>query len=490
MPRLIRLLATLLLLVALGRAVVPRSGESVRPPDGVILVLIDALRADRLGCYGYRGRPTSPHIDALAADATRFANAISSTPWTLPSMATLFTSLYPSVHGAVFTSDITRWLTDRSGFRPTSVLDPSRTTLAEVLRAHGFATAGFIQGSYPSPEFGVAQGFDVYEANVHPGIRFNVEAIFDWFDRTRPRRFFVYLHTAEVHSPYMPPGPNRLWTADSPDPKVRAIARGLDEERERYRALDFDPGYRGWLDGSTESLRQVRKRRRQPAPRDVEHLGALYDRGIAYTDVWIGRLVDGLRARGLLDRSIFVFTADHGEELMDHGGVEHLVTHYDELMRVPLIVRVPDAGHGRVVQEEVGLIDVMPTVLDLLGVSTDLPMQGRSLRPLIEGGWLPERPLVGEASNVAGLRALRTNRFKYLRRPDGSESLFDLTADPGEHTDVCPSLPETCAGLARRLRQWEADVAAASHRLGLPPAGAAALGTETRDRLRQLGYAD
>jgi arylsulfatase A-like enzyme len=454
----------------------------------VILVLVDALRADRLGCYGYR-RSISPHIDALAADGTRFVHAISSTPWTLPSMATLFTSLYPSVHGANLASDITTWLTDHEHFRPVTLLDASRTTLAEVLHEHGFATAAFVQGAYPAPEFGFAQGFDVYESNVHPGVRFNVEALLDWLDRSKPKRFLVYLHVAEVHSPYTPPPPNPLWPADSPDPHVRAVAQALEEERARYRQLDADPDYQGWLDGSWESLSAIRHGRKL-TPRDVEHLGALYDRGIAYTDYWVGRLVDELRRRGLFERTLLILTADHGDELLDHGGVEHSRTYYEEMMRVPLIVRVPGEGEGRVVEEQVGLIDLTPTVLAVLGVPSNLFFQGRTLLPLIDGERLPERPVFGEASQIAGLKAVRTNRWKYVRAAQGGERLFDLAADPAERTDVCAARQEACADLARQLREWQGEMTATAARLALPAAAPAVVGAETRERLRQLGYGD
>src|SRR5262249_5032217 len=135
----------LLMLLAVGGC----SRPLPQPPDGVVFVLIDALRADRLGCYGYQARPTSPRLDALAADGVRFAHAISSTPWTLPSMATVFTSLYPTVHGANLASPLEPWMTDHAHFKPVTALDESRTTLAEILQAQGFATAGFINGWYP-----------------------------------------------------------------------------------------------------------------------------------------------------------------------------------------------------------------------------------------------------------------------------------------------------------------------------------------------------
>ncbi|HLK09774.1 MAG TPA: sulfatase [Candidatus Binatia bacterium] len=463
--------------------------EPPRPPEGVVFVVVDALRADHLGCYGYTRRPTSPHLDALAAGATRFAQAISSTPWTLPSLATMFTSLYPSVHGATLASDIGRWLTDHPHFKPVTVLDESRVTLAEMLRAQGFATGGFVQGSYPAPEFGFGQGFERYDANVHPGIRFNVDALLGWLEGVRPRRFFAYLHVAEVHSPYTPPPPNAWYSTTSPDPRNRAVALALDEERARYRRWDFDPGYTGWLDGTWESLAAARRGRRLD-PRDVEHLTAIYDRGIAYADYWIGALLDGLTDRGLLDRTVVVVTSDHGEELYDHGGVEHCRTYYEEMMHVPLIVRVPGLGRGRVVEQEVGLIDLAPTILDLLGVEGGRSLQGRSLVPLIRGKTLEERPVFGEASQVAGLEAVRTEGWTYVHAVDGEERLYDLRADPQERSDICAGEAPRCAALREQLNDHRQAMAAAAARLALPAPERAQVDERTRERLRQLGYAD
>lgn len=168
---------------------------AAEPPSGVVFVLLDALRADRLGCYG-NPQDTSPNLDALARDSTIFLNAIAPAPWTLPTMASIWTSLNPSVHGATRMSN----LLDANA-RPVGVLDESRTTLAEVLRDEGFKTAAFIDGSYPRKAFGMAQGFDVFVDATLPGIRLNVEALFDWLDRERPERFFAYIHTVDVRSP-------------------------------------------------------------------------------------------------------------------------------------------------------------------------------------------------------------------------------------------------------------------------------------------------
>jgi arylsulfatase A-like enzyme len=254
------------------------------PVTGVILLLVDALRPDHLGCYGYQ-RPTSPHIDALAAAGTRFANAVTPAPWTLPALGTLMTGLYPSVHGAAAPSNIAAWMANREAFRPVNTLDESRTTLAEVLRAGGFGTAAFINGSYPARVFGFGQGFEHFADNELPGIRLNVEAALDWIEQAGSQRFFVYLHAKEVHSPYAePPGLEWITRKESTDPRYRHITQAVAEEGTRHRQFAFDAGYDGRVDGSWSTLQGLARSRQRPAPRDLEHLMALYDQGVAYTD--------------------------------------------------------------------------------------------------------------------------------------------------------------------------------------------------------------
>ena len=251
-----------LLLLAAAGCVRPAA-----PPRGVILVLVDALRADRLGCYGYRERPTSPRIDALAADATRFAHAVSSTPWTLPSMATLFTGLYPSLHGATLASDIGRWLTDHGHFEPVTTLDASRTTLAEVLRAQGFATGG-LRARFVS-RAGVRHG---------PGLRRATS-------RTRgPASASTSMRcsrgsTASSRSASSPTSTRprctrrtrrrrreARWSPDSPDAE-RSRRSPAPSTRSARATASWTSirRYRGWLDGSWESLRPIRTGRRPDA---------------------------------------------------------------------------------------------------------------------------------------------------------------------------------------------------------------------------------
>jgi arylsulfatase A-like enzyme len=427
-------------------------------------------------------------MDALAADAVRFSAAVTSAPWTLPAMGTLWTSLYPSVHGATKRSDERKFAVDREHFVPSSALDESRVTLAEVLQANGFATAAFVNGCYPGKEFGFGQGFDLFVENAAPGIRFNVEALLDWLDAQRPKRFFAYIHAIEVHSPYAPLGETRELRART-DAEGARQREALAEEIRRYEAVDFDPGYSGSADGSLNTLTRFKTHGLAPSPADLAHLVALYDRGIAYTDYWVGRLGEELKRRHLYDDTLFIVTADHGEEFRDHGGLEHGLTFYDELLRVPLIMHVPGHAGGRTVDEQVGLIDVMPTILDLVGVPHHLTLQGRSLVPLLDGQALPDRLLYAEA-DVAGARmAMRSNKIKYVETVEGAKrEVYDLANDPHELRNLCADDREGCDLFADTLRSMRAEVDLAAQQLNLPPARAAQIDERTRERLHALGY--
>ena len=457
------------------------------PPRGAVLVVIDTLRADHLGAYGY-ARPTSPRIDAFAGDATLFRNAVSPSPWTMPAVATLMTSLHPSVHGARYATsrEGLEWSTDPSEIRAADALHPSRTTLAEILAGEGFATAAFVRGAYVSRAFGMAQGFERFSDNDRPGIRFQIEGLLDWLDAHGAERFFAYLHVLEVHAPYEATGPLLLDAFEWPAVDVEAVRPAIAEERERYLRTDFDPGYSGPVTGSRENLEALGARPRL-SERDLRHLVALYDREIAYVDYWIGRLLDGLRERELYDDAVIVLTSDHGEEFLEHSGLEHGYSYFEEMLRVPLVVRVPSEGTGRSVGQQVGLVDLLPTLLEALGLPPVAPVQGRSILPLLRGEDLPARPQLGEASMVVDLAALRTNEWKYVKQKD-TEALFDLRADPGETVNRCREEAASCRFLRRRFRALRREGAALAAEL--PAAEPARPGEEDRERLRALGYAD
>lgn len=454
---------------------------------GVVLVVVDTLRADHLGAYGYE-RDTSPRMDAFASDAVLFENAISPAPWTLPSLATIMTSLYPTAHGALAESDTLTWMRSPDEFRPVSVVAENHTTLAETLRDAGYATAGFVRGSYPAAVFGFDQGFDHYTDNELPGLRFNVEALLGWLDREQPSHFFTYLHIAEVHSPYTIAMLPRNFAAKRPDAPVDEYRKAIRQEQRLYRSLDFDPRYAGDLKGSLDDLARLSSRREPPTPEELQRLVDLYDRGIAYTDHWIGRLLDGLSERGLYEESLVIVTSDHGDEFGEHGGLEHGKTYYEELLRVPLLIHPPGGASGLRVEAQVGLVDLLPTVLDVVGLAPEAPVQGLSLRSLWEGGELPARPAFGEAAHARGMGAVRTNRWKYVHAGPAGEELYDLHADPAESVNRCASERATCETFRRTLRGWHAEMRATADEFGVDDPPRAVLDEKAREHLRALGY--
>jgi len=406
-------------------------GEDGRP--NLVLVSIDSLRARNLGCYGY-GRDTSPFLDELAREGVRFTNAFSTTSWTLPAHAALFTGLFDSAHGLV-----------DNGL----ALGDEHLTLAELLGREGYETAGFFGGPYLHPTFGLGQGFDTYvdcsATARESGERVRVdarsehsrshadvtgprtrEAVAAWARaRDRGAPCFLFVHLWDVHYDYLAP----------------------PEYVER-----FSPGYDGPVDGRDVMGEGVRAD--MPAE-DLAHLVALYDAEIRFTDDVLRGILDDLRGLGMLDDAVVVVTADHGEEFFEHGGKGHQRTLFDEVLQVPLVVWAPSGPSGiepAVVDDQVRLVDLLPTLLELAGGEGALAVQGRSLVPLLEGGSLEPVPALAELLvNDEDLRALRTLEAKRIvdARRSGAQ-VFDLAADPGEVEPL--SAPAESGPLAEELR--------------------------------------
>lgn len=440
-------------------------GERAAPArPNLILVSIDSLRADHLGCYGY-ARDTSPRIDALAAAGARFEQALSSTSWTLPAHAGLFTGLYDSTHGVV-----------DNGL----ALSDAHVTLAELLQSRGYHTAGFFGGPYLHPTFGLAQGFDVWrscmsglpadasardvrsaamraDAPAHddvtgPRTLAEVEA---WLARAPAQPFFLFLHLWDVHYDYIPPA----------------------ELVER-----FDPGYRGPIDGrgvATDPAIHAG----MPA-RDLQHLIARYDGEIRATDDVLARILDALEARGLLADAVVVVTADHGEEFFEHGDKGHQRTLFDEVLRVPLVVWAPGrVAPGTVPAEQVRLVDVLPTLARWAGVEEPLAVQGRDLVPLLRGEPWVETPALCELSvNQGALFALRTRAEKLVRdEHSGLAQRFDLASDPLER-EPRPLADPAPLDAARRAAQGFGRF------LATRAPGTSEPDAELLEALRRLGY--
>lgn len=402
----------------------------------VLLVTFDTTRADHIGCYGNTGIRT-PNIDALAAEGVRFAQAVSAVPITTPSHSTIMTGKYPIAHG----------VRDNGLF----VLTPGQVTLAEVLQEAGWATGAAI-GSYPlTAKFGIDQGFDFYDDHVtanfenvlgtdviprsrlffdeRPAGRVN-EAIFPWLEEHTDGPFFAWVHYFDAHQPFEPPAPyDELYAAD------------------------------------------------------------LYDGEIAYADESFGNLLGKLKDLGVYDRTIVVFAADHGEGRGEHRELTHSMLTYDATLHVPLIIRVPGGRQGGVVETRVGTVDIVPTVLELLGRSIPEGVQGRSLAAVLRSGSTQEpEPTLHYAETLSPrlshhwgeLRALYEGDFKYIFGP--RPELYDLAADPREIHDLVASRPEVTERMKRRLARFLVEEAATD------VDAAVEMDADSRRRLMALGY--
>lgn len=418
----------------------------------VILISVDTLRADHLGCYGY-GSPTTPRIDAFRKDASLFREAIAHAPSTLPSHASMLTSLLPSHHGASVANNFG--------------LDPNAATLTEILKDEGYRTASFNGGIQLDPLYGLDRGFDVYEAArpsvasadllVDPVDMFDhaVDRAIEWIATSSDGPFFLFLHTYEAHHPY------------TPDSKILAF---------------LEPEYDGPLpkDISVDLLQKINRGEVTIDDADRAHIIAAYDAEIRSVDDAFGRLVDFLRERGLYDDTIIVFTSDHGEELGEHGFMGwHSHTLFDELLRVPLLVKLPGTLYaGTSAIDPVREIDIAPTILAELGLDAPDAFEGTSLLGVLDGtGSVP--PFAVSRKDVVvsdDFASVRTAEWKWFRG-----QLFDLANDPGETRNVAEEHPDVAAALSRTL----AELVAARPR---PEPHEVRPDPELLKKLRSLGY--
>lgn len=460
------LLATLVVGSAgCARSAGERSVE--RPPlVGTVVILVDTLRADHLGCYGSELALT-PVIDGVAARGALFERAVAPSSWTRPTVASLFASRYPSSIGVLGDED---------------AIASEVVTLAEVLRESGFETFAVGTNSHAGRAFGFDQGFDRWEKpDILAGYpedfrKMPAEGVtrkgLELLDgRVGGRPFFLYLRYIDPHDPYLqhpeldPPGP---------EPAGR-----FDGSRRDLAVLDALPA------GDVTAADRGR----------IRHL---YAGEVRYGDLWIGKFLQGLEERGLRDRVLVVITSDHGEGLWDHGVRGHGLDLYEELVHVPLIVDAPAAFDGDRpvrVTAPVSLIDVAPTILAAHRMDSPAGFRGLDLAPLTEGQRRPRRhDLVYSELKFAGrdLDALRHADLKLIRdrRPvaGGAFQLYDLAADPGEHSDRARSEPSVAARLERSLDGFARrllDEAGSSEQVPLSE-----VDEETLENLRALGYLD
>lgn len=435
-----------------------RTERTLSQVKNVLLVLIDTLRADELSPYRPDTRVQTPRLQGFADAATTFDHAHSQENWTKPSVATLLTSLMPWEHGAT---------------QHASVLPRSVEMLPEVLSDQGFETAAFICNGFVSDRFGFRQGWDSYRNYIREGRRtrsqFVAADVLEWLDETQDadpeKPFFLYVHTIDPHVPYRPP--------------------------REFVSMYGNADYRGVVNFSRDAtlLENIKLGNLRLGEADRAHLRALYDAEISYHDVHFGAILDGLERRGLSDSTLVVVTSDHGEEFWDHGSVGHGHSVYEELLHVPMFVRIPGEAPRRVVTP-VGLVDVMPTILQALELPIPEQLSGRSFLPSLREAGSSRGP--GTVSGfMENWRTYSVGRWKLIERPGNRSAVYDLMEDPGETQNLAPSRPLT----RRALRGWLGMRLAETRRApsrrrsrNREETPEPAIDAETAAQLRALGY--
>ena len=479
-------LGILLFAVGCSTADTPRNETvTLTGTPNVVIFLIDTLRADRIGAYGY-SKPTSPSIDSLVADGVLFEDASAPAPWTLPSVMSLFLSTLSCEHNVLIDGD---------------KLAASARTLPMRLQTAGYKTASFFANPYAGTLSGLERGYDVARAMDR---QVDDQIVKDWlgtFDAAPAEPFFLYIHNTEPHNPYRadPAFVERFGEAP------RETRQDVEKTYRLYRRLtriDYDEKRaRGTVDNAGKQEELVRRLSALGPQIDV-----LYDATVAEADDRLGGIVSALEDAGVWDNTLFIVLADHGEELGEHGSWQHDQSVYQELIRVPLVIRFPrNQFAGTRVSQPVTLLDVAPTIVDYLG-ATELAagFRGRSLLPLIQ-----EKPEGGADESSMRVTAVRDNRKKYYRphkenrgdlnvviRQGGwkgvwnaeieSFELYDLERDPGEIENVSAAEPELVEDMLDFAQSWLAGCEAVA--MESFTEDELRLDEETRQRLETLGY--
>jgi arylsulfatase A-like enzyme len=398
-----------------GPSLMKRGLKPSKQPN-VLMIGVDTLRADHVGCLGYM-KDTTPTLDRLAREGVLCTRTMSTSGWTLPSVMSVMTSLYPDVH-QVYTY--------------TKQLPATVTTLAEVLKANGYTTAGIVGNPIVHSKYGFSDGFDLYDdftISLDSGLDVfenHNETFTDqhvvctselltriaakWLERRSGEPFFLFVFYMDPHYDYVPPTPFDMM---------------------------FDPNYRGDIDG--RGIRKEPRHSQRPPDRDLQHLLALYDGEIRYTDTYVAKLVQILADRALLENTFIVLFGDHGDEFYEHGKTAHDRTLYDEIIHVPLILWWPDQlPAGKRVEALTSVVDIMPTMLDYLGLHHEGPVQGISLRPLIEGKVDRVHDTVwAELNTWTHVQAVIGERDKLIRNvADNTWELYHPPDDPREKTNL------------------------------------------------------
>ncbi|MEK6775292.1 MAG: sulfatase [bacterium] len=434
----------------------------------MILISLDTLRPDHMSCYGYQ-RQTTPNIDQMASSGALFLNGLSSSSWTLPAHVSMLTGKNSSAI--------------QNSFARGEV-----TMLAEVLSSHGYETAAFTGGGYISKDFGFSKGFDTFfEAGNWADILtdqaedHDLEKIYQgsrgWLKERQtkkdPRPFFLFFHTYEPHVPYT----HREFLGDE-------------------QSVRIGPKF------TVEALFRLRDKSLTPTEQEKKYITALYDGDIRFTDAYVGKLLHDLDSMQLGRRTIVILTSDHGEEFWEHypeRSADHGHSLYDNLIKIPLIIRAPGFRFPKkVIASQARSIDIFPTILDLLGIEDGPHVDGESLLPLMHGENRPERLALSEETEFGPERkSLRDGVYKFIYIPDPKKikrnadlgelnqfELFNIKNDPDEKSNIADENPSVIDHFSQLLVQIMQN----AHALPAPPDHRRDISPETREKLKSLGY--
>lgn len=417
--------------------------------ENVVLIVVDTLRADHLSVYGYE-RNTSPGLERWAERGMVFDQAFATSSWTLPTFGSILTGLWPAQHSAG-----ARLEKGKKWRR--APLDPSVTTLPEILKASGLTTGAIVNNAFLRPHFGAARGFDTYDYEKGRKAEVVVDLSKTWLSANEFEPFFLMLHLIDPHLPYEPPEEYLGMFGEVPQGAMAATGRSKIVKQ---------------LSTLTEE--------------DRAHLESRYDEEIAYVDHELDRLLTHMERLGLLDRTLVILTSDHGEELFEHGGFEHGHSMYQEVLRVPLMLWGPGVPVGRR-ETPVSVVDIPPTIYEAIGAVAEPSLPGVSLRDAVrhERTGKPREILAQNTLWGREKKALIAWPYKMVLEPlQGRRRLFDLTNDPLERNDLAGEKPSIAKELERRLQ----DRLAAIESNPIPMESE--ITPEVEEELRALGYLD
>lgn len=421
----------------------PLASTAGGPSYNVVLVSFDALRAQETTVHGY-ARDTTPNLARFAAGAVVFENAVAPASWTLPATMSIFTGLYPSVHGIVNKMTLTK-----DNQMVDSQLSPSLSTLPQLLHGAGYVLGAFTGDAGVSGRFGFGRDFDTFVDDLKfGGFDHSLPPALAWVKAHKDQKFFLFLHGYDVHGQFDPPeGYRRTFASD-----YRGALKGDKKEQGRFREQALRNKF-------TRADKEPRLTPKEFSVESGRFYQALYDEKIQRADARFGEFLKAMDEMGLTDKTIFVLLADHGEEFLEHGNLDHGPTLYQEMIHVPLIIKIPGVAPRRITQR-VGSFDALPTVLDFLGLPVPR-LDAVSLLPLVQGKTMQVPPVYSETDYrlYSHKRACIEGDRKVIHSLDtGRWEYYDLKKDPQEQHPLPIKGDEAAMALCRLLEEWEASL--------------------------------